>query len=232
MGPSKAADVRTRRTILNLLKIEGPIDVATLASKLGLTTMAVRLHLQSLRDENLAVFHEEPRPMGRPAKMWELTPAADKFFPAGNEELAAGLITSIVNEFGSEGLDRVIAERTNEQKITYRKAVPLRLPLSKRVAALAKIRTEQGYMATVKRGSDGCLLLMENHCPICAIARKCVGLCKRELELFQHILGENVRIERVEHIVAGGRRCTYRIEDDRKNGSYKERHKPKTISDC
>ena len=35
--------------------------------------------------------------------------------------------------------------------------------------------------------------------------------CDRELETFQAVLGEDVAVERVEHILAGSRRCAYRV---------------------
>nr|MDJ0635647.1 hypothetical protein [Xenococcaceae cyanobacterium MO_188.B29] len=60
---------------------------------------------------------------------------------------------------------------------------------------------------------DGSFLLIENHCPICAAAIACTGLCQREQEIFQTVLGENIDIARTEHIVAGERRCVYRIQE-------------------
>jgi len=54
-------------------------------------------------------------------------------------------------------------------------------------------------------------LFIENHCPICAAANSCQGLCLSELELFQSVLGPAAHIERTEHIIAGNRRCVYRI---------------------
>ncbi|HEY0106612.1 MAG TPA: hypothetical protein VGB91_11055, partial [Rhizomicrobium sp.] len=78
--------------------------------------------------------------------------------------------------------------------------------------ALAKIRSAEGYMAQVRRDADGGdWLLVENHCPICAAARLCTGLCREELALFQRILGRDVRIERISHILAGAGRCAYRV---------------------
>jgi predicted ArsR family transcriptional regulator len=53
--------------------------------------------------------------------------------------------------------------------------------------------------------------LVENHCPICAAARACHGICSGEPELFQAALGDGVRIQRTEHQLAGARRCTYEI---------------------
>ena len=66
-------------------------------------------------------------------------------------------------------------------------------------------------MAEVQRQRDGSFLLIENHCPISAAANVCPKLCDAEMEVFRAILGEGVTIERAEHIVAGARRCVYRI---------------------
>jgi len=52
---------------------------------------------------------------------------------------------------------------------------------------------------------------VENHCPICAAARLCTGLCREELNLFRKVLGRDVRIERISHILAGANRCAYRV---------------------
>ena len=58
---------------------------------------------------------------------------------------------------------------------------------------------------------DGSWYLNENHCPICSAAKACSGLCKNELDVFQSALGATVKVERVDHILAGSRRCSYKI---------------------
>ena len=63
----------------------------------------------------------------------------------------------------------------------------------------------------VKPQADGSFLLVENHCPICAAASMCKGFCETEIDLFCSVLGSSVLVEREEHIVAGDRRCAYRI---------------------
>jgi predicted ArsR family transcriptional regulator len=75
---------------------------------------------------------------------------------------------------------------------------------------LAEIRAREGYMAGWQKDGKG-FLLLENHCPICAAARACQGFCRSELDLFRHVLGPDVAVERVEHILLGARRCAYRI---------------------
>ena len=84
---SRPAEVPTRRAVLDLLKRLGPRDAGDLAAELGLSAMAVRQHLYALRDDRLVTFAEQPRPIGRPSKLWRLTAAADRYFPDAHAEL-------------------------------------------------------------------------------------------------------------------------------------------------
>ena len=83
--------------------------------------------------------------------------------------------------------------------------------LEARVARLAEIRTAEGYMADWTSDPGGGFLLVENHCPICAAAAACQGFCRAELQVFREALGPGVKVERTDHILAGARRCAYRI---------------------
>ncbi|HEV3460020.1 MAG TPA: metalloregulator ArsR/SmtB family transcription factor [Thermoanaerobaculia bacterium] len=207
-----AADPRSRRAILELLKWHGPQDARTLAGRLEISAMAVRQHLYALALEKLVTSEPEPRPMGRPAKLWRLTPAADELFPNAHADLTVSLIHSLRETFGESGVDRLIAARTRSQIEAYRAQVGDRGSLRERLLALAKLRTREGYMAEVREEPGGVLLLIENHCPICTAAKACTNLCAGELRVFQEVLGAGVQIERIDHILAGARRCAYRVQ--------------------
>jgi predicted ArsR family transcriptional regulator len=203
---------KTRRAIVKLLKTEGALGTAQLAERLGLTAMAVRLHLYALQSEGLVTAEDRPQPVGRPAKSWRLTREADRHFPEAYAELSVALIDAMQETFGAEGLDRVLASRGARQRDEYSKRVRPKDPLEKRLQDLAQVRTEEGYMAEVRaEGEGGGFLLVENHCPICAAANACQGFCSTELELFRAVLGPSVEVERVEHIVSGDQRCAYRV---------------------
>lgn len=202
---------KTRRAIVKLLKTEGPIDSAQLAERLGLTAMAVRQHLYALQSENLVTAEERPVPVGRPAKFWGLTREADRLFPEAYAELNVALINALKDTFGDEGLGRVLVSRCARQQSDYAKRIRPADPLKKKLSELARVRTEEGYMAEVKSEEGGSYLLVENHCPICAAANACQGFCSTELDLFRSVLGPGVEVERVEHIVSGDRRCAYRV---------------------
>jgi len=208
---NKSATVRTRRAIINLLKQSGAMDSQELSERLGVSAMAVRQHLYALQDEQLVTYQEESRAMGRPAKLWQLTPAANRLFPDGYAELTLSLIDSVREAFGEAGLDRLLDVKTGHQIAAYQALLSTQEELRQRLEALASLRTNEGYMAEIQALDDGSFLLIENHCPICAAATACTGLCARELEVFGRVLGQGVTVERTEHIVAGARRCVYRV---------------------
>jgi predicted ArsR family transcriptional regulator len=200
-----------RERVLYQLKSRGPRSAAEIASPLGVTAVAVRQQLAALEAEGLVCSSDERRKVGRPTRIWRLTDAAQSRFPDTHGELTVDLLDAVRQTFGDDGLDRLVGARTRRQLESYRARMPgPRAPLEKRVAALAEIRRGEGYMAEWRRAGDG-FLLVENHCPICAAARACQGLCRSELELFEAVLGPGAAVERTDWALAGARRCAYRV---------------------
>jgi predicted ArsR family transcriptional regulator len=73
------------------------------------------------------------------------------------------------------------------------------------------LRTDEGYMAEVVREAPDQFLLIEHHCPICEAATSCTGICRAEWDVFSRVLGDDVSVERVEHVLTEGSRCAYRL---------------------
>jgi predicted ArsR family transcriptional regulator len=217
-APKSPSQIRTRQALLTLLKQLGPTDSQALAQHLGISAMAVRQHLYSLQAEQLVTYENEARAMGRPAKLWQLTASANDFFPNGYAELTLSLLQAMTTAFGSAGLAQLLAVKTHQQLQQYQPLVAQQPTLAEQLAALASLRTQEGYMAAVEPQPDGAFLLIENHCPICAAATACTGLCDQELAVFQTVLGQGVDVVRSEHIVAGARRCVYRVTPNAASG--------------
>jgi len=200
----------TRRAIVKRLKADGPLDSARIARRLGLTAMAVRQHLYALQAEKLVEAEARRGARGRPAKYWRLTREADRLFPDAYAELSVALIGALDDAFGPSGVQKVLDSRCAAQRAVYRARIPRSAPLESKLRGLARQRSDEGYMAEVRRHGDG-FLFIENHCPICAAATACQGFCATELDLFRDVLGPGVTVERGEHIVSGDRRCVYRV---------------------
>lgn len=201
----------TRSEILNLLKREGEQSSTALGEGLGVTPMAARLHLYELEAEGLAEARSKASGRGRPTKLWRLTEAAARVFPDAHQGLAVEMIQSVEALFGEEGLAKVIGKHGDMQRAAYGEKLKAVKSVGERVKRLAALRSDEGYMAEAKRdGRDW--LLIENHCPICSAAKACTRLCANELQVFQDVLGEGVAVAREDHILAGARRCVYRVK--------------------
>ncbi|MGO8503424.1 helix-turn-helix transcriptional regulator [Rhizobium leguminosarum] len=196
--------------ILILIKTDGPQLAAVIGNALGISGEAARQQLSKMAEEGLV----EPVTLagagrGRPRQLWQLTASGNRQFPDGHAELTANLLGTLVEQLGPAALDTVISAREAETLQRYRQELGNADNLASRVAALAGIRTREGYMADQWQEADGSFMLVENHCPICAAATACAGFCRSELETFRAVL--DAEVERSEHILAGARRCAYRI---------------------
>lgn len=212
MNSEPASPDRTPDRILYLIKSKGPQSAAQLARRLGITAMAVRQHLYRFHANGMVEFAVQRRRVGRPLRLWRLTERAAVRFPESHAELTLELISAVRAAFGEAGIDRLLAHRTARQRRDYRARLRgAGASLAERVRELAAIRSEQGYMSEASVRRDGSILLAENHCPICAAAGACQGLCREELALFRSVLGPGVSVERTDHILAGARRCAYMI---------------------
>ncbi|WP_375057218.1 helix-turn-helix transcriptional regulator [Zobellella sp. DQSA1] len=203
--------MKTTDRILDLLKRQGAQTAKELAAELDMTTMGVRQHLQALEQESLVSIEDRAEGRGRPSRYWMLTADSQSRFPDRHEELSVQLIESVRVLFGDAGLDKLISHREQAALARYQAALAPAEGLAQRLDILARLRSDEGYMAAVLE-QDGHYYLVENHCPICAAAATCQNFCRNELQLFQRLLGDEVRVSREEHILAGARRCAYRIE--------------------
>ncbi|MEW5687385.1 MAG: metalloregulator ArsR/SmtB family transcription factor [Pseudomonadota bacterium] len=197
--------------ILFHLKTRGPSETLALAGAMGISRQAALQHLERLAADGLASHVDERRGVGRPRRLWSLTEKAQARFPDAHAQLTVEMLEALSAEFGEAGVERIIARREAATTRAYAAAMQGKETLQDRVAALAEIRTAEGYMADWSPDPGGGFLLVENHCPICAAAAACQGFCRAEQAVFQAVLGPGVTIERTDHILAGARRCAYRI---------------------
>lgn len=187
------------------------MDASSLATELGISAPGIRQHLYELQKKKLVDFDEEPRPMGRPAKIWRLTDEANNCFPDNHAAVTLNLLKSARNAFGHEGLCKLLSQYASDQVASYRDRLACQPTVHKRLEALASFRCDEGYMAEVHHGENGDLLFVENHCPISCAAHSCGEFCDNELNMFREVMHPLASVERVEHIVNGHRRCVYRV---------------------
>ncbi|BCE02610.1 helix-turn-helix transcriptional regulator [Marinicellulosiphila megalodicopiae] len=203
--------MKTHEQILALLKKHGKLTLKDFAEQLKLTTMGVRQHLHNLEEDELIEFEDKSMGRGRPTRFWNLTQKSNEHFEDRHEILTVQLIDSVEAVFGQKGLDTLIEHRENQALDSYKKVLDKQKTIKSKLDKLAKLRTDEGYMATVEKSETG-YLLIEHHCPICHAAQHCQNFCRSELSIFQELFEDLAQVKRSEHIIAGQMRCVYEVD--------------------
>jgi predicted ArsR family transcriptional regulator len=204
-------DNRSQDRILFHLKTRGSQTAADVGVRLGMTPAGARQHLLKLEAASLVESENRREGRGRPRKYWRLTQRGHDRFPDRHSDLTLDLLRSVRDLFGDRGIQKLIEHREQAGIADYRKFVGTQRSLRQKLTALAQVRSREGYMASVTEDMGGSFLFLENHCPICAAAAACQGFCRSELAVFRAVLGPDVTVERLDHILAGARRCAYKI---------------------
>jgi DeoR family suf operon transcriptional repressor len=189
-------------------------SVEEIAGQLSMTESGARQHLNALIADGLVETSADapvaPR-RGRRTIRYSATDAADSFFPKAYGELTNELL-GYVQERDPELVAEIFARR-GQHRIESAAARLGPIPtLGGKVAELTRILDEDGYLASsVELGREsGTYRIVEHNCAIWAVAQRYGHACSSEIEFIRAVLPE-AEVLRVEHMVAGARRCAYEI---------------------
>ncbi|WP_087023459.1 helix-turn-helix transcriptional regulator [Thaumasiovibrio subtropicus] len=203
--------MKTVDKILQRLKKFGSATAKELADEFSMTTMGARQHLQGLEQEGLITFFDERVKVGRPTRHWKLSALGHQHFADRHADLSIQLIEAMENTLDQAAMSAVIRAREENSFKHYQTSLNSVTTIKEKLEKLTTLREQEGYMAELLDADDGDFLLVENHCPICRAATKSQTLCQSELQIFRRLLGTQCTVDRTEHIIAGQRRCAYRI---------------------
>ncbi len=203
-GPGLGA---TQRRLLLALKRRGRATRAELGAELDYAPATLREHLQSLIGRGLVVRHGTRRiGPGRPEVVYGLARAADTLFPRGEGDVLRDLARFLLERDESDLLAEFFAARVAARRAAARARVA-GLTGSARLAEVARILSEEGFMADVVAGAGGRPTLRLAHCPISAVVGVTPLPCRIEEAFVRELLGE--RLERIEYLPAGASACVY-----------------------
>jgi predicted ArsR family transcriptional regulator len=184
------------------------VTVAELARDLSISGMGVRRHLAALAGAGLVEQSACPRPgPGRPPAGWRLSAAGMEMFPRRYDTLALELLEDLSPEERDSAFDR----RNDKQVAQYTAALAPWSGLEDRVAELARLRDQAGYLAEWAPGEGDTLVLTENNCAVHRVAEHHPTVCAMELSLLRQVLGPAVEVTRMSHAMTGDAVCSYCI---------------------
>ena len=146
-------EATTRKIILQALKKRGELRVEDLAELLEVTQSAVRQQLNGLMADGLVSFREQKGGAGRPRHLYRLTGAAESLFPKMYSELTNELL-DYIGDSDPRLVDELF-ERRRQRRVEGARSRLAGRPFAERVAVLASILDEDGYLADFEREDDG-----------------------------------------------------------------------------
>ena len=198
----------TREKVMQMLKTNGEMSAKAITDQLGITGMAVRRHLSVLEKEDLITYTTVRQSMGRPMALYRLTEKAEDFFPKKYHTVALELLSELEGESGVDVVNHLFELRQTSLLKRHQQLLEGKA-LEEKIAALADIQTNNGYMATWEKETEDLFQLTEYNCPIYQVASNYRHACTCELRLFETLLDAN--IERTECLTSSGNKCVYRI---------------------
>ena len=213
LNPTLASLPSTRREILIALKKRGEASVEDLAGALGITVSAVRQHLTGLAAAGFVAHRAVKGRPGRPRHLHRLSAGAEALFPKYYSELTNELLSYVEDE-DPETLERIF-ERRRRRRVEGATARLEGKRFPDKVAELARILDEDGYLADFEALADGTFRITEHNCAILGVARRWGLACSTEIEFIREALPD-ARVERVAHMMAGAHVCRYEIRPRRR----------------
>jgi DeoR family suf operon transcriptional repressor len=209
---SGGPQVSARATeLLTALKHAGEATADDLAASLGVTVSAVRQQLDGLAADGLVAWRPQARGRGRPAHVYRLTRAAEPLFPKAYGGLTTELLGYVADT--DPALVDDIFDRRRQRRVDGAKGrlAPMGDDFAARVAELARILDDDGYLASFEALPDGTFRVVEHNCAVLDVAERYGQACSSEIAFLREALPD-ARIDRVSHMIAGAHSCAYRIE--------------------
>lgn len=198
----------TRRLILDVLKRDGAADTERLAKLVGITVSGARQHLTALERDGLISHRVDRRGAGRPRHTYALSSAGDALFPRHYGALTNELLAYVEDE-DPELVERIFARR-GQRRLDGALERTAGHSFRERVAIVATILDEDGYLADFTDEADGTFVITEHNCAVLSVAMRYSHACSSELDFLQRALPD-AEVTRIAHRIKGAHVCAYRV---------------------
>lgn len=197
-----------RGTILLELKKSQGLTAKELATRAGVSLNAVRHHIKELEAERLIAYERLHRGVGAPPFAYRLTSEGHGLFPRRYEAALTDVLDHVVERHGRDAAVALLEaryERLTEQ--LQQELSGVNSP--QRLIAMARLLSDDGYMAEASSVAEDRGTLIEHNCAIQTVAERFPEICAAEARFLATVLGGEV--QREHHILAGCSACEYRV---------------------
>jgi DeoR family suf operon transcriptional repressor len=193
--------------VLKAIRQRGRASIKDVASDLGVTASAVRLHLTQLQARGAIDAEKVREGVGRPYYVYYVTPEAHNLFYQDYGHLTSLLLQEVTEAQGPDALQNVLrrvgarlADRYEDQMKGQE--------LAGRVETWAELLDERGVLVEIEETADG-YVLQEVGCPYQNVAADNRAVCEMQRQVMARLFGSGVRL--IHCTLDGHRGCQFLI---------------------
>ena len=181
------------RQIVEHLQRNGNATVKDLELLLGVTTTAVRQHVNTLLNEGYIRRQTVHAGVGRPHHAYAITEKARELYACHCDDLALTLLEEV---FAVEGPERaqMLLDRVGD-RLARRYAGSVRsLGLTERVGEMALALERRGVLTDILHEDADTIVLKAYNCPFHELAEQHREICEMDEKMMRSVLGSDVNL--------------------------------------
>jgi predicted ArsR family transcriptional regulator len=200
--------------VIEYIKRNGSATIKELEDLLGVTTNAVRQHLQALQADGYVERRQVNAGVGRPHHAYLISAKANALFACHCDDLALTLLEEV---FAMEGPDRTqkLLNRVGDRLASRYAASVQGEELQERVEQLAVALNERGVLTGVEVLSgvedENVIVLRAYNCPYHELALEHRAICEMDEEVMRKVLGADVNLSAC--MMDGHRGCSFVVSN-------------------
>ena len=196
------------RSLLDLIRRHGPLTVAELATRQGVTATAVRNRLTRLVGSGMVERRVEHGGRGRPKHTYEASVEAHKRLGQNYADLAVVLWDELMRTVEDRKLRRFLFGRITERLADLYRSQMTGDAWEGRLVQLGTILHDRGVEAEVAWTEGGLTPVLKQHsCPYYQLAEVDRAVCAMERKMFEKVLGRGLRLSQCR--LDGHRSCDF-----------------------
>ncbi len=180
--------------IIEYLQRHSSATVKELEQVLGITTTAVRQHLQTLQAEGYVDRRPVHSGVGRPHYVYVATEAARRLFACHCDDLAVTLLEEMLAQEGPQKVAHLLQRVSTRLADRYAPEVTA-TDLRRRVEQMAQALGAQGVLAEVQQKEGETIVLRTYNCPYYDLAQEHREICAMDQAMMQQVLGSDVSLQ-------------------------------------
>jgi predicted ArsR family transcriptional regulator len=196
------------RSLLDLIRRHGPLTIAEMVERLGVTPTAVRNRLTRLVGSGMVERQTEQGGRGRPRHTYQASVVAQKRLGQNYADLAVVLWDEMMRAVEDRKLRRILFSRITERLADVYRAQLTGQEWEGRLVQLGTILHDRGIEAEVTPGDGTMMPVLKQHsCPYYELAEVDRAVCAMERKMFEKVLGRGLRLSQCR--LDGHRSCDF-----------------------